>query len=730
MHANVGEPSTYARSLRACALRTACAFAGIAGFLPGNSHAARVPALQEPNPAAVQAQEHYDAAFRLQDQGQTAEADAEHKLFLGLALHHLANARANAGEYARAVPVYDEAMQVSPTDLSLYMDYAEAALDGFDWKKAKQLAGEALDRMKASGVAASPQALSVLAQALMGMGDYRGAVEQFKMAAQLEPGFRSEYALAGAYLALGDQADAATIFEGMPAKYGDTGNLHLKMGRLYGEATFYDDAIREFKAAIALDPRMAGAHFSLAATYMMRSGEPAYDLAEPELRKEIEIDAGSPLPYIALGRIEVVKHRSAAAEADLQHALELDPANTGALALLGQLYTDMGRDADAEAILRKQIALTLVPAKNDFEVQRAHFCLGRLLMKDGEVAEGRKELEISRRLLEEKTQQAEQKLKGKAILQLQVEKTREASPEELEAEQRLETQVGPMMASSYDNLAVHAAIGGDFGLAEGYFKRAAEWNPAIPNIQRNWGRAAFAAGDYNEALGPLGQALEENSDDEKVRSMLGQSLFETRNYAQAVAVLQPMEQHLGDTPGLELEYIGARAIGGGDAGALDQLKAMTVKHPEEAEVHRLLGEAYGSRKQYAPALKELKIALRLEPGSEKCQYALAMAELAAGNKSAAQKSLADLVKKGSKDGDVHYQLGLLLMDQGKLKEAEERIAEAVNLRPANAAYRTALGEATKKGGALQEAEGNGRSGLEAGRGKDGASSATSKEPKR
>jgi tetratricopeptide (TPR) repeat protein len=157
------------------------------------------------------AQQHYDEAFRLQEAGRTAEADREHKLFLAMALHDIANGRANLGEYGRAVPLYEEALGVTPDDFSLCMDYAGAALDGFDWKKAKAMATAALELQKRSGQPPSTAAVSILAQALMGTGQYRDALEQFKVMAELEPGYKSQFALAGAYLALGDKANAGKI---------------------------------------------------------------------------------------------------------------------------------------------------------------------------------------------------------------------------------------------------------------------------------------------------------------------------------------------------------------------------------------------------------------------------------------------------------------------------------------------------------------------------------------
>jgi tetratricopeptide (TPR) repeat protein len=669
-----------------------CALLCVAGFvltaLTQAGASVQVPGAAE---GQAQAQQHYDEAFQFQDEGQLAQADEEHKLFLAAALHHIANARGNVGDYARAVPLYDEAVKFTPTDTALRMDYASAALDGLDWKSAETQSSAVVDILKSKGEPASVAAVSLLAQSMMAAGDLKNAVEQFKLAAELKPGFDTSYALAGAYLAMGKKAEAEMIFALMPAQYGDGAELHMRIGRLYGQAAFWDEAIREFRTAIAKDPDLPGAHFSLGATLVMRSGEPSYAEAEPELRRELEINPSEPLAYIALGRIEVVQRRFSEAEADLKHAVQLDDQNTAAYALLGQVYSDLGKDAEAKAAFRKQIELTLVPAKNDFEVQRAHFNLGRLLARDGDVPEGHREMDVSRDMLHEKEQQLEARLRGDPTLQLQVSKTRIASPEEIESEKRVESQVAPMMASSYDNLGVHAAVAGNLAAATDYFSQAAQWNPDLPGIDRKWGRAAFSAGEFSAAVEPLTRALAAHPDDDKARTMLATSLFATHNYAATVRVLQPMEADLGADRSLQLAYFGSLAING-DAAGMARLTEIEQADPESAEAHRLLGEAYAARRQCVQARKELDTALSLDPSMTAATHALALNDLADGNKAEARKLLADLAKSGSKDADVHYRLAQLQMEAGAREAAMQSMETAVWLSPQNPTYHRELAE--------------------------------------
>ena len=104
----------------------------MAAMLTGMSHSAYASE-QSPGIPKSPVQQHYDEAFRLQDEGELERADAEHKAFLAALLHQIANARANLGIYSQAVPVYDEALGLMPNSIDLNLDYAAAALDGFDW---------------------------------------------------------------------------------------------------------------------------------------------------------------------------------------------------------------------------------------------------------------------------------------------------------------------------------------------------------------------------------------------------------------------------------------------------------------------------------------------------------------------------------------------------------------------------------------------------------------------
>jgi predicted Zn-dependent protease len=83
------------------------------------------------------------------------------------------------------------------------------------------------------------------------------------------------------------------------------------------------------------------------------------------------------------------------------------------------------------------------------------------------------------------------------------------------------------------------------------------WNAAMPGLDENWGRAAFYAGRFSDAIGPLERLLRSRPDDPHIRTALGISFFETGDYAACVRTLQPIQPQLKTTPDAERVYTAA-----------------------------------------------------------------------------------------------------------------------------------------------------------------------------
>ena len=689
-------PRAATLAIVAGAMLRATLFCQVVAFSPGQSGDSR------PSAEAAMRQ-HYDAAYRLQAGGDLPRADREHTLFLAMALHHLANARANIGEYSQAVPLYEEAIRLAPDDVDTQFDFAKAAMDAEDPEKARSLTDGALNSRLEMSKARRAWFLRIQGEALRGLGQQAGAIDQFKAAAALDPDFDNIYALGNAYLWVGDKSDGSAVFAHILSTFGDTATVRMSLGRGYAEANYLPEAISEFRKAIEENSRLKGVHYSLGACYMSLSGPAAYPQAEAEFRSELAIDPDDSFSYPQLGKIALARQEYREAEADLARATARNPNNPDNYLLLAELYSETRRVPDAIAALRKAIALNRDVSRNHYAIHGAHFQLGRLLIANGEAAEGKRELQIAEDLLSEGDQQDRNTLNGKPQVQLPLETTRIPTLADKAAEEAYEKSVAPLVAGSYNNLGVHAAMRGEYAGASASFERAEEWNPALSGVDSNWGRAAFAAQEYAEAAVPLRRVLQTHPDDREARVDLSVSDYLTGNYPEAVQTLEPIEASLTGAAPLALVYADSLVKAGDVGQGMARLAILEETNPNDAKVHRALGEGFAGEGKYQQAIDELRTAVRINSFDAAAQYDLAANLIMLGETNEADSELMALAQSGSPDARVYYRLGQLRLERGDKAEAIRYLEAASRMSPGNGAIHFALAEAYHRNAQLPDA---------------------------
>lgn len=484
--------------------------------------AALLPAQQE-----SLLKQHYDAAYRLQSEGKIPAADSEHTAFLVMALHQMANGYANAGDYEQASRDYDEALALVPENLALRKDYAAAAKDAQDIQKALALLDHAFDSSAEKFPAAiQAQAHRVLGDIQLTLNLNDAAMENYEAAYKLDSSSESLYALGVARLNIQGYEQGAATFAQLLSRFGDTAAAHMALGRAYGQAHMPDHAADEYRKALAKDASTQGAHFGIGAA-LVNTANPDAKAAQAEFRKELVLDPKDAMSWFELGRLSAENPGSAAeakeAEADMKRAAELDPRNPDIFIELGKFYVQQKRPQDAEPTFRQAIQVTVDPARNRYAIEPAHFYLGKILYAAGRRDEAAKELAISEEMLDRRRKQEEDGLGGRKMVNSALKKTRVATEEELEQLESFQRSVAPLLAGSYNNLGVHAAMANDFKKAEAGFALAAKWQPELHGVDGNWGRAAFAAGDFAAAIAPLERAVAANPEDAELRSMLEES---------------------------------------------------------------------------------------------------------------------------------------------------------------------------------------------------------------
>ncbi|NYF78037.1 tetratricopeptide repeat protein [Granulicella arctica] len=573
-------------------------------------------------------QQRYDAAQRAQASGDLGRAMREYQDFLAESLRRVAEGQARVGEYPASAKLFEEALAVAPAGsaVSLRLSYAEAALVARDIPKARALAEAVLvDEPK------SAEARLVLGEALLQTNENEQARKELEAAVALEPNYRNGLALATAYLALADTKDAERIFTEMAASFGKKASVYLDFGRSLAEAGYPEMAIADFNLAIAKDSTLPEVHYCLGASYLLSEGEKGFAKAAQEFRRELALHPDDYFSLSQLGYIALNEHRLPEAEADLKRAAALDPRNPDNPLLLGQVYAQLNQPEQAEQALRMSIALTTDLSRNHYQVQRAHYLLGRLLLQTGHADEAKEQMQLSADLLKKNLERDEARLKGapsseatSAALQIHA---RGLAPVDVQAKHEIEAfaaRVAPALADSYNNLGAIAAADNQFASATGYFEKAARWNPSLEGLDYNWGRAAFSAELYAQAEAPLGRYLAAHPLEQGARRVLGICYFKGKKYAATVETLLPIEGELAATPQLDSMYAQSLLMTGDYDGGVARLQRMSRANPAVAEVHRALGEAYASHGEYLKASEELRTAVQLNAADSEATDQLAM----------------------------------------------------------------------------------------------------------
>ncbi len=633
-------------------------------------------------------QEHYDSAQHFLKLGNRDQAAREFRAFLVEAIGQLAAGRAQSGDYTKASLLFDEALALVPDEPELRLEYAQAALEANDFPHAQSLA-EAYLKDAGGSPQSLAQAHQILGRALLKMNRDQEARKELEAAMALDPSFANGYDLAVACLDLDDETCAVQIFSEMQASFGDTPAIHMIFGRAYGNSDFAPRAVAEFKKAITENPRLPEAHYSLAAALLAAGQDEAtIQEADAELKKELAISPHDFLTYAALGKLAATHSRYPEAERYLKQATLLNPSNPDAFLYLGQMYYDTNRLNEAEPYLRKAIELTSDPSRNRYQIQKAHFLLGRILVQQHKETEARAEMDVARTLTNKVLSQDKSELAGllanadattgsmpgapsSTVTAETAHKTTDSTADrELNA---FGKHLAPAIADSYNNLGAIAAGGSDYSDALTYFERAASWNPTLDGLDYNWGRAAFMASRFAEAAGPLSRYAGAHPDDSGTRAALAMSEFMTQNYSGCIDALQGVDQTIGSIPQMQYIYAESLVKTGHVSDGRERLESLEAKHPEIVEVHRGLGEVYELQGAREKATQELQAALALNAKDPDSHYELGRIELENGNATGAIAELQSAVELQPNEPKFHQELASAYKLAQRTVDAEKEL---------------------------------------------------------
>lgn len=633
-------------------------------------------------------QDHLRAAQSFQRSNKTDQAAEQYRAFLVEAMDKLAIAHAHNGDYPKAASLFDEALAIEPNSPEVRLEYARAQLQQGDLLKAQTLAKSLLNDYPhdSQGLA---QAHQILGRALLKMNQDQDARKELEAAVALDPSFENGYDLAVVCLDLDDEKCASQIFGEMETSFGDTPEIHMRFGRAYGNSDFTPKAVFEFKKVIEENPRFPGAHYSLAAALLSTREDSAATLAaEKELKEELAVSPDDFLTYAALGKIASAQQKYADAETYLKRATSLNPNHPDAFLYLGQMYFDSHRTDEAKNALQRAIELTADESRNHFQVQKAHFLLGRILMQEHREDDAHAEMQKAREIANKGLSQDKRKLDGSlsngagSIAPAEVSmdstpmlKTLALNPDHgaIRSLNELEKQLKPAIADSYNNLGVIAATANHYLQALDYFERAGEWNPSLDGLDLNKGRAAFMASRFSDAILPLTRYLRAHPEDSGIRGALAMSKFMNGDYAGCIEALGKAKDQMTSIPQMRFIYAESLVKTGQISLGIDNLQSLETSHPEIADVHKSLGEAHELQGERQEAVKELQTAVQLNANDFEIRYDLGKVELENGDAMAAIEDLESAIRLQPSDPKPHRELMLAYKAALRPADAEKEL---------------------------------------------------------
>jgi tetratricopeptide (TPR) repeat protein len=670
-------------------------------------------------PAEDKLARHLSAAETFQLSGDLKRAGEENLTIAAIALARLGAIAIRERQLQRAVQLLSDSL-TALDDSQVRTDLAIARMRLLEVDKAlaEARAAVALDEKNA-------RAHHVLGKLLYMKSDYEGARRELERAVVLEQDLDAAYTLGMSYLRLKDSARAKLLFEDMQVALSNSADAHLLFGRAYEETGFSSEAEREFRTALAIDPRAPRAHFYLGYVILQHGGSERLAQAGEEFERELQLHPQDFYANFFLGVVaaNIGEHQKAVRY--LSEAARIKPDSGSAYLFLGQSQAELG-DPAAEKSLRRAIELTPDVSQNSFQIKRAHYLLGRVLLKAGRREESEKEMTIARGLQAQSLENSRQEV-GEILGQVVKTTSAAAAPSQIadasgkseenasdaggesgvllieesalearEAEQirGLKGELSAILAQAYHNLGVIAAQAGQLAAALEQFDAAARWKPDLEGLDRNLGIIAFRAAQYEKAVAPLARQLKAHPEDALARRMLGVSFYLTRDFRQAVETLKPLESSI--TADAELAY----AYGISLVQLADNDKASAVfarlstEHPKDAQARSLAAQGFMLTGDYERALAEFRAIGVLDPRAPQAHYNAGQSLIRLNRLDEAEREFRQELQLNPADEASKYHLAYVLLEQKRqTAEALGLLREVVAARPDYADARYQLGKA-------------------------------------
>jgi len=669
----------------------------------------RSATVQKGRPAPDELETRVAAAEQARSSGEPSTVAAANRLVIASALRELASLKLVESDYAASIELYRSSMELEESPaVDEPLGYAELQMGHVD---------EAIE-LGEKAHAADPGNLGadrLLASALDQKGEYVKAVEPFTRIAAAEPTVDNLYPLAECLLQTKrpeDKQRAIEVFAQMKRIAGDSGSLHVLMGRAFRDGGDMQSAIREFQRAIAIDPRTPHAHYFLGLAQLFLNDWKPTPAIEAELQKEAEYYPNDYLANYMLGLTTAGERKYEESDKYMTVAARIDPTSPDPALYLGMNAYAEGKMDRAEAMMRRAIKLTgSDEGRTNYQIRRAYVDLTRITAQSGRMEESNAFAARARELQNKIMLQTQQEVSktqaesgngmGVAVVPLTRQQEDQSAPAvrdsasvgrklsaaQLAAARERERALKSALALAYNDLATANAMQKDYPAALGFYQQAEHWDPGLPGLEKNLGLCAFRTKDYAEATRALSAAMQEGDDSSAVRGMLGLSWFATDKYAEAARTFEPLGS-VGMTDS-ETGYAWAASLAHtGEMKNATEVLAAYESQPRAPETLLLVGQLWTEIGDYARAIATLQRALDSEATLPRAHFYEGLAYIRWEHWPEAAKEFEAELSIVPDEADALYHLGFVDQQQSKIDEALALYLKVIAGNPdyANAQY--------------------------------------------
>lgn len=667
-------------------------------------------------------EKHISAAETFQISGDLDNARIENRAIAAVGLQRIGNIFVEEGKLRDALKTLS-ASKLYADNVRIRVDSAVAYLRANEVETALEEAQAAVNLDPKNAYARY-----ILGNIYFTKENYEAALPELEKVLILAPNFDAARALGLTYLHLKQPERAKLLFEEMQATFKPPNpELHILFGQAYEQTNYPLEAEREFKRALAINPKQPRASFFLGYMILQYGGSERLAEAGQAFEKELQLAPDDFFSNFFAGVVASSQNNHPKAVGLLQKAVQINPKSSEAHLFLGQSQMEVGDLKTAEKTLRRAIELSVNTSKNGFESRRTHYMLGRLLVKDGRREEGEAEL-IKARELQTKLIKTTRDELSELFSQVvgDTKKLPVKNPAQNPANQQVNLPVqraaelkkskeylSEVLAQAFYNLGVISVQGNQLADALEKFAAAAEWKPNFPNLDKSWGIVGFRARQFDKAVAPLARQIKSNPQDNLARQMLGASYYFTGDFKNAVETLKPLvpamtnDRELAYFYGVSLiklernqeaapvfdklaqisqknaETLTYAAQGfmflGDYERAIKEFRTVSALSPQTPKVNFFVGQNLIRLNRFDEAEKAFQQELSINPADESSKYHLALTLIERKIRAdEAIKLLNEAIALRSDYADAHYQLGKIYNEKGETEKAIERLEAAVN----------------------------------------------------